>query len=149
MNLRLYYQGPFYSRIDRGQAFAYMATGAIVTASDYLAFTLCFSYISLGLLWSTISAYMVGFVVSYMLNRYWVYRKGAANQSQIKGMWRYVLFLAFNLALTYAMLWAMESWLAISPYIGKIVVNFFMFFWIYIGNAYWVFAGEKEGPIRL
>ena len=149
MNLRLYYQGPFYTRIDRGLIVAYMVTGAVVTASDFGAFTLCFSVLNLGLLWSTIIAYLVGLVVSYVLNRYWVYRKGADNQSQAKGMWRYATFLAFNLALTYFMLWIMEYGLGISPYIGKFIVNFFMFFWIYIGNAYWVFAGEKEGPIKL
>lgn len=149
MNLRLYYQGPFYTRIDRGLIVAYMVTGAVVTLSDFGTFTLFFSVFNMGLLAATVIAYLVGLVVSYVLNRYWVYRKSADNQSQAKSIWRYLTFLAFNLALTYAMLWAMENWFAISPYIGKFVVNAFMFFWIYIGNAFWVFAGEKEGPIKL
>lgn len=149
MNLRLYYQGPFYTRIDKGLLFAYVASGAIVTLADYLAFTVCFSFIDLGLLVSTVLAYMVGLVVSYILNRFWVYRKSADRQSQATSVLRYLVFLAFNLALTYAGLWAMEHWLTISPYIGKIIVNCFMFFWIYVGNAYWVFRGEKEGPIKL
>lgn len=149
MHLHLYYQGPFYRRINRGLVVAYLVTGAVVTLSDYGSFTLCFSVFNVGLLAATVIAYLVGLVVSYVLNRYWVYRKGAENQSQATGIWRYLVFLAFNLALTYAMLWAMQNWLGISPYIGKIVVNFFMFFWIYVGNAYWVFKGEKEGPIIL
>lgn len=149
MNLRLFYQGPFYTRIDRGLIVAYVVTGAVVTASDFAAFTLCFSMLELGLLWSTVLAYLVGLVVSYLLNRYWVYRKGADNQSQATGIVRYIVFLAFNLALTYAMLWIMENGLGISPYIGKFIVNAFMFFWIYLGNAYWVFSGKKEGPIKL
>lgn len=149
MNLRLYYQGPFYARIDRAQAVAYMVSGALVTFSDYATFTTCYSFLSFDLLWATITAYIVGLVVSYILNRYWVYRKGAENQSQAKGLWRYAAFLAFNLGLTYAMLWAMQTWFGISPYFGKWIVNFFMFFWIYIGNNYWVFRGEKEGPIQL
>jgi putative flippase GtrA len=149
MNLRLYYQGPFYTRIDHGLIVAYVVSGAVVTVSDFAAFTLCFSVLGLGLLWSTVTAYLVGLVVSYLLNRYWVYRKGADSQSQAKGIWRYIVFLAFNLGLTYAMLWIMENNLTISPYIGKFIVNTFMFFWIYLGNAYWVFAGKKEGPIKL
>lgn len=149
MNLRLYYQGPFYTRIDRGLIVAYLVTGAIVTLSDFGTFSLCFSVLNAGLLASTVIAYIVGLVVSYLLNRYWVYRKGADAQSQARSIWRYLAFLAFNLVLTYVMLWTMENWGGISPYIGKFIVNFFMFFWIYIGNAYWVFAGEKEGPIKL
>lgn len=149
MNLRLYYQGPFYTRIDRGLIVAYIVTGALVTLSDFAAFTVCFSFLNAGLLASTVIAYLFGLVVSYLLNRYWVYRKTAERQSQATGIWRYIVFLAFNLALTYGGLWAMENWLGISPYIGKFIVNVFMFFWIYIGNAYWVFRGEKEGPIKL
>lgn len=149
MNLRLYYQGPFYTRIDRGLLVAYVVTGALVTVSDFAAFTLCFSVFNAGLLASTIIAYLFGLVVSYLLNRYWVYRKTAEQQKQATGIWRYLVFLAFNLGLTYGGLWAMENWLGISPYIGKFIVNAFMFFWIYIGNAYWVFRGEKEGPIKL
>lgn len=149
MNLRLYYQGPFYSRIDHELLVAYVVSGAIVTLSDYSAFTVCFSFLHSGLLVSTVAAYMVGLVVSYILNRYWVYRKSAARQSESTSLWRYIIFLAFNLVLTYFMLWTMQNGLGITPYIGKLVVNTFMFFWIYAGNAYWVFRGEKEGPIKL
>jgi putative flippase GtrA len=149
MRLRLYYQGPFYARIDRGQAVAYVVSGALVTLSDYGSFTLCFSVFNAGLLTATVIAYVVGLVVSYVLNRYWVYRKGAENQSEATGIWRYGVFLAVNLAITYGGLWAMQQAFDISPYIGKIIINLFMFFWIYLGNEFWVFKGEREGPIQL
>jgi putative flippase GtrA len=149
MNLRTYYQGPFYSRIDKGQAIAYPVSGALVTASDYLAFALCFTVIGAGLLESTVIAYIVGLVISYLLNRYWVFKKGADKQAEGSSLWRYALFLAINLVITYVMLWAMENWFGINPYLGKVVVNFFMFFWIYLGNNYFVFRGIKTGPIQL
>jgi putative flippase GtrA len=147
--MRLYYQGPFYSRIDRTQLVAYMVTGAVVTAADYGAFVLFFSVWNLGLFLATVGAYIVGLIVSYILSRYWVFRKGADKQSGATSVTRYIVFLAINLLLTYLMLWAIERWFGITPYIGKFVVNFFMFFWIYLGNTYWVFAGEKIGPIKL
>jgi putative flippase GtrA len=149
MNLRLYYQGPSYSRIDRGQLVAYMVTGAVVTLSDYGTFALFFSVFNQGLFTATVVAYVVGLIVSYILSRYWVFRKGADRQSSATNLWRYATFLIFNLGITYLMLWAMERWFGITPYIGKFIVNFFMFFWIYLGNTYWVFAGEKIGPIKL
>lgn len=149
MNLRLYYQGPFYSRIDRAQLVAYMVTGALVTGADFGTFTLLDMVFKQNLLVATIGAYIVGLIVSYVLSRYWVFRKGADNQSSSTNLWRYAVFLLVNLGITYAMLWAMETWFGITPYIGKFVVNFFMFFWIYLGNTYWVFAGERVGPIKL
>ena len=149
MNLRLYYQGPFYRRIDKALVAAYMISGALVTIADYGSFTVCFSLFNTGLLWATVIAYIVGLVVSYLLNRYWVFRKGADRQSQVTNIGRYAAFLIINLGITYAMLWAMQQWFGITPYLGKFVVNFFMFFWIYLGDTYWVFAGEKEGPIKL
>ena len=148
MVIRPYYQGPFYTRIDKRLLFAYVSSGALTTITDYLVFTLCFSYFSIGLLAATITAYMFGLVVSFLLNRFWVFRHGADRQSAGTSMWRYVTFLAVNLAITYAILRGLE-YLTISPYIGKLVVNVFMFFWIYVGDTYFVFRGEKTGPIQL
>jgi putative flippase GtrA len=149
MVIRPYYQGPFLSRVDKRLVFAYMASGAITTLSDYLVFTIVFSYLNLGLLAATVIAYLVGLVVSFLLNRYWVFRHGADRQSGATSLWRYGTFLAINLGITYAILWTLEIWFGISPYLGKFVVSGFMFFWIYLGDTFWVFHGERTGPIQL
>lgn len=149
MSIHPYYQGPFYRRLDKGQLIAYPLSGAITTLTDYLVFWLLFTVSGSDLLVATATAYMAGLVVSYLQNRYWVFKKGANRQSEGSSLWRYIAFLAVNLAITYAILWALENWLAISPYIGKMVVNTFMFFWIYIGNTFFVFRGQKVGPIQL
>jgi putative flippase GtrA len=148
MVIRPYYQGPFLSRVDKPLLFKYMASGAITTLSDYLIFTLVFSYISAGLLAATVIAYVVGLVVSFVLNRFWVFHKGADRQSAATSLWRYVTFLAVNLCITYAILWSLEQF-GVSPYLGKLVVGAFMFFWIYLGDTFFVFRGEKTGPIQL
>jgi len=149
MNLHTYYQGPFYTRVDKGQAIAYPVAGALVSLSDYLSFGWLFSILGTGLLGATVGAYIVGLVASYALNRFWVFKKGANKQAEVSSIWRYFVFLAINLAITYAMLWAMETWFDITPYIGKFIVGFFMFFWIYWGNTFFVFRGVKTGPIQL
>jgi putative flippase GtrA len=149
MNLHPYYQGPFYNRIDKGLAVAYVVSGFVTSASDYLTFTLFFSIVPLGLLQATVIAYIVGLVVSYVQNRYWVFRKGASRQNEATNLWRYAAFLILNLGITYVMLWALERYFGLTPYLGKFVVGFFMFFWIYMGNTYFVFRGPKMGPIQL
>ncbi len=149
MVIRPYYQGPFLSRVDKRLVFAYMASGAITTLSDYLVFTVVFSYLNMGLLAATVIAYIIGLVVSFLLNRYWVFHHGADRQSAATSLWRYGTFLAINLGITYAILWALETWFGISPYLGKFVVSAFMFFWIYLGDTFFVFHGQRTGPIQL
>ena len=148
MVIRPYYQGPFLDRVDKSLLFKYMAAGTITTLTDYLVFTIAFSYITLGLLAATVIAYIAGLVVSFLLSRYWVFHKGANRQSEATSLWRYITFLAVNLGITYIMLWGLEQ-AGISPYIGKLVVGAFMFFWIYAGNTFFVFRGRKTGPIQL
>lgn len=149
MNVHPYYQAPFYKKLDKRKAFAYMASGALTTAADYGTFTICFSLFNLGLLTATIIAYVVGLIVSYALNRYWVFASGADRQSDATNLWRYATFLVVNLILTYLILWACQQWLGITPYIGKFIVNAFMFVWIYAGDTFWVFRGRRTGPIQL
>lgn len=149
MVLRPYYQAPFYKQIDKSHLVSYPLSGFITTVSDYSTFWLFFTVLDNSLLVATVIAYCVGLVVSYLQNRFWVFKKGANKQSEAASLWRYATFLVINLGITYAMLWAMENWFGITPYIGKLIVNVFMFFWIYLGNTFWVFRGEKTGPIQI
>lgn len=149
MNLRLYYHGPALARIDRGLLVAYILSGFLTTVADYGTFTLLFSVYPQGLFEATVAAYIAGLVVSYLLNRFWVFRKNASRQGESTTLWRYLTFLAVNLGITYAMLWSLETYLGISPYVGKFIVGIFMFFWIYLGDTYFVYKGPKMGPIKL
>ncbi|MGH7196886.1 MAG: GtrA family protein [Candidatus Saccharimonadales bacterium] len=153
MTLHLYYQGPMYSRLshfeDKKTVVAYMLSGFFVTIADYGSFVLLFTLLSHSLLVATVVAYLLGLLVSYLLNRYWVFRKGADRQTGRANMVRYAIFLIVNLSITYGVLWALEQWFGITPYLGKFVVGAFMFFWVYAGNKYWVFRGPKLGPIRI
>jgi putative flippase GtrA len=149
MNLHLYYQGPFLRRIDKGLLFAYVVSGFVTTLSDYATFTVFYSVFGAGLLVATVVAYIVGLTVSYLQNRFWVYRKTASQQAETTNLWRYGVFLLVNLGITYLMLDVLQHSFGVTPFIGKFIVGFFMFFWIYLGNTFFVFKGPKMGPIKL
>lgn len=148
MLIRPYYQSPSLASLDKGMLFRYVSAGALTTLTDYTVFTLFFSVWNEGLLTATIAAYIAGLIVSYFLNRYFVFSKGADRQSAATSLWRYAVFLLVNLIITYIILWALE-FVGLTPYLGKLVVGAFMFFWIYWGNQVFVFRGEKTGPIQL
>lgn len=149
MVIHPYYQGPFLTRIDKRLIVGYIIAGIITTGSDYLTFTLLFSVLNQGLLAATIAAYVVSLAVSYLFNRYLIFKKSADRQSNSTSLWRYIVFLLVNLGITYLMIWFLEVNFGISPYVGKLIVGAFMFFWIYLGNKLWVFRAERIGPIQL
>jgi putative flippase GtrA len=42
------------------------------------------------------------------------------------------------------MLWAMQDFLGLSPFIGKFVVWTFLIFWNYAMDKVWVFRGPRQ-----
>lgn len=116
----------------------YTLAGFVVVAIDYLVFVGCFNVLQVGLPISTVVAYLVGFVASFVLNRYWVFRKDASGKPAGYGALRYTLLVIFNLGLTYAALLLLEK-AGVSPLVGKFAVYIFLYFWIYIASKFWVF----------
>ena len=127
----------------------YLVTGALTSLTDYSLFFLVFNILTAGLLWATGVAYVGGLLVSFILSRYWVFKKNATGQEFKTSAWRYGSLLVINLIITYLMLWAMEQWFGLTPLLGKFVVWFFMIFWIYGANKYWVFKGPRQVNKRL
>lgn len=142
-----YYDRPYFYKLhesgELNTIIEYLLTGAIVTTVDYLLFVLCFKVANLGLLTATVAAYVAGLIVSFALSRYWVFRKGA-DQQFTSSVGRYITLLIINLGITYAMLWGMQTWFDLTPLIGKFVVGFFMIFWIYVADKFWVFRAPKQ-----
>lgn len=141
--IRLYRSGEIWTVVR------YCAAGMATSASDYLTFFIFFELFKSGLLVSTVAAYVVGLIVSYLLSRFWVYKKNAQGLRMVSSVWRYGTVLAVNLVITYGMLWAMEEWMGLTPLLGKFVVWFFMTFWNYAVNRLWVFKGPRQVQSKL
>lgn len=143
-----YYKAPYLIHLHRSgelrTVILYLVSGALTSATDYSIFWVTLQAWQDGLLLATVLAYIGGLLVSFLLNRYIVFRKNATGQQFGTSVWRYATLLIVNLIITYLMLWAMERWLGISPLIGKFVVWTFMIFWIYVANKLWVFKGPRQ-----
>lgn len=143
-----YYRAPYFYRLQRsgelGTIVQYLVTSAIVSGVDYGMFWLFFNPLGTGLLAATAVAYVAGLITSYVLNRFWVFKKNAAGQEFRTSIFRYGTLLLVNFILTYVLLWAMQELLGISPFLGKFVVWTFLIFWNYIMGKIWVFKGPRQ-----
>ena len=148
-----YYHAPYFYKLQRsGELWTivqYLVTSAIVSSVDYASFWLCYSVFGAGLFMATAVAYVAGLITSYALNRYWVFRKNASGEQFSTSAFRYGTLLLVNFLLTYGMLWAMQNWLGISPFIGKFVVWTFLIFWNYAMDKVWVFKGPRQVKQKL
>jgi putative flippase GtrA len=110
--IRPYYHRPYLLRLyqqgEIGLIVQYLTAGFIVTCVDYGSFVLFFNILAMGLFVATVVGYVGGLIISYLLNRYWVFKKNSGEQSTKSAIFRYSLLLFINLLITYGMLWAMD-----------------------------------------
>jgi putative flippase GtrA len=143
-----YYKTPYLFQLWRtGELYTimfYLVAGFITAGADYALFFVFYNIVPIGLLFATIIAYIGGLLVSFFLNRFWVFRKNSSGERVATSVWRYSILLFINLVITYLMLWGLQSWFDITPLLGKFVVGFFMTFWIYSVNKLWVFKGPRR-----
>ena len=143
-----YYRAPYFYKLQRSGELAtivqYLVTSAVVSSVDYASFWLFYNPQQRGLFESTAIAYIAGLITSYILNRFWVFKKNAAGEQFTTSAFRYTTLLIVNFLITYGMLWAMQSLLGLTPYIGKFVVWTFLIFWNYAMDKVWVFKGPRK-----
>lgn len=148
-----YYRAPYFYKLQRsGELWTivqYLVTSALVSSVDYASFWLFYNPLATGLLEATAIAYVAGLITSYLLNRYWVFQKNAVGEQFRTSAFRYGTLLLVNFCITYGLLWAMQNWLGISPFIGKFVVWTFLIFWNYAMDKVWVFKGPRQIKKRL
>jgi putative flippase GtrA len=148
-----YYRAPYFYKLQRsGELWTivqYLVTSAVVSGVDYATFTLFYNPFHVGLFEATAAAYVAGLVTSYVLNRFWVFKKNASGEQFATSAFRYGTLLLVNFLITYGMLWAMQDFLGLSPFIGKFVVWSFLIFWNYAMDKVWVFKGPRQVKERL
>src|SRR6266496_6676220 len=143
-----YYHAPYFYKLQRsGELWTivqYLVTSAAVSSVDYAFFWLCFNPFRANLFIATAVAYLAGLVTSYALNRFWVFAQNVTGEQFSTSAFRYGTLLLVNFLITYGLLWAMQDWLGITPYIGKFVVWTFLIFWNYAMDKVWVFKGPRQ-----
>lgn len=117
----------------------YMVSGGAFFWSGYLAFFVFDRVLGLRLILSSSLAYLAGWIINFLLQRYWVFnnRKLAKHQLEVTG--RYFLISLANLGINYVILKSLKS-IGITPYIGQFVSAGFFTVWNYLWYRLWVFS---------
>lgn len=122
----------------------YMISGGAYFWTGYVVFFLCDKWLGLSLWWAKLLANITGWLVNYVLQRYWVFRNPKLNQHQTEVTIRYAIITLVNFVLDYFIILGLKS-VGITPYIGQFISSGFFTVWNYLWYKFWVFP-EKFTP---
>lgn len=128
----------------------YLISGGAYFWTGYAVFALTWSVLDWSLWWAKLAANIVGWIVNFILQRYWVFRnphlKGHMGQVSL----RYGIITLVNFILDYFIIYGLRL-VGISPYIGNFISSGFFTVWNYLWYRFWVFPdryGDKKKKHR-
>lgn len=119
----------------------YMVSGGAYFWSGYAAFFVFDQLVGLNLWWAKLLANIFGWVVNYLLQRYWVFNNPTLAKHQTQVTARYIVITVVDWVLDYGIVATLQS-VGISPYIGAFISSGFFTVWNYIWYKYWVFPEQ-------
>ena len=111
------------------KAVRFIVSGGLAASSEYGLFIIL--QIQLDDTWIYFSqtvSFLVGFVVSFLLNKLWVFRSSGGS---IQELYRYAIIAAINLAMGNFILWMFASVVGLNFFVAKIVVMISIAMWNY------------------
>jgi putative flippase GtrA len=120
----------------------YIIIGLSAFATDYLILTFCFYVFSINLSLAASAGFLAGFLVSFALNRWWVFGSAGSVRSTHRQVAEYTALLIFNYFFTViGVNWLNE--VGVEPSFGKIILMAFITCWNYIIFKKIIFADNS------
>ncbi|HUD06344.1 MAG TPA: GtrA family protein [Candidatus Saccharimonadales bacterium] len=119
----------------------YLVSGGAYFWTGYLVFFILYRPLHLTLLPAKLGADVVGWIVNYALQRFWVFNnpKLAKHRTEVTG--RYLFITLVDFAIDYLIVRGLKS-AGITPYLGQFVSAGFFTFWNYFWYRFWVFPSK-------
>lgn len=116
----------------------YMIGGGVYFWSGYAIFAICYS--GLGWDWfpAKILADIIGFSLSFFVQRYWAFNDPRLKHHGAKISVRYILVTGTNFIIDYLIVGGLNA-LGVTPYIGLFAAAAFFTAWNYLWYRFWVF----------
>ena len=126
------------AELVRHQIFRYSVGGNAATLSDFATLTLMTELLNIHYMFSSAVSYIVGVIISYFLNRCWVFH----NRKYDKKRKELAIFFFISLIgffLTNSILFALTEYLNIYYVNSKIFASILVFFWNFTARKYLLF----------
>lgn len=120
-----------------------MISGGAYFWTGYLVFFICDKGLGLSLWWAKLAANVFGWIVNFILQRYWVFKNPNLNKHQTEVTTRYIIITLADFVIDYFIVRGLKT-IGITPYIGQFISSGFFTVWNYLWYRFWVFP-EKFG----
>lgn len=125
----------------------YLISGGAYFWTGYAVFALTWSVLDWSLWWAKLTANVVGWIVNFVLQRYWVFRNPHLRGHFGEVTTRYIFISLFNFVLDYFIIAGLRI-IGISPYIGNFISAGFFTVWNYFWYRFWVFPERYKMKVK-
>jgi putative flippase GtrA len=125
----------------------YIVSGGAYFWTGYIFFFVAYRSLHWGLFWAKISADVVGWVVNYGLQRYWVFNSPALSKHRVDVTKRYLIITGVDFLLDYLIVRELNV-AGLTPYLGQFVSAGFFTVWNYLWYKLWVFPSSSPTARR-
>lgn len=130
------------------QIVEYLISGGAYFWSGYVAFFIFYQFLHWSLWWAKITADIVGWVVNYALQRYWVFNNSSLAKNQVDVTGRYLIITGVDFILDYVIVKVLAV-NGLTPYLGQFVSAGFFTVWNYLFYKFWVFPNRHASTKHL
>jgi putative flippase GtrA len=128
-------------RLQFKQLIEYFVSGGTYFWTGYLVFFVADKGFHWTLWWAKLSANVIGWILNYVLQRYWVFKNPKLNQHRTQVTGRYIFITLVDFVLDYLIVRQLKA-VGITPYIGQFVSAAFFTGWNYFWYRFWVFPDQ-------
>lgn len=125
------------------QFIEYMIGGGVYFWSGMAVFAVLYSGFHVDWLISKIIADIIGFTLSFFVQRYWAFNDKRLKKKDFQVRSRYAGISALSLAIDYGIVAGMK-YIGITPYIGMVTSSLFFTVWNYLWYRFYVFDPKQK-----
>lgn len=128
----------------------YLISGGAYFWTGYGAFALFWSFFHWSLWWAKLGANVIGWIINFLLQRYWVFKNPALREHNTEVTFRYIFITLVDFIMDYFIVYGLKQ-AGLTPYLGQFVSAGFFTFWNYFWYRFWVFPQKfvKRRPARV
>ncbi len=121
----------------------YLISGATSVGTDLIALYILKEYFQVFYLSAAIIAFLIAFVVSFLMMKYWTFQDGANTKTQ-KQLVSYFAVSLFNLLLNSILVWMFVEKISLWYIMAQILASLIIAVWSFFVYKYFIFIKNES-----